>query len=96
MAAPDKKGKGGRPKHIYLNRGQEVLLDTIARAMGRSRIGIEPWRSQLIAKAVANYIEDCRQDPVLKAAIVEAEIELSSEETPIEVRGAGPHSPKVN
>jgi hypothetical protein len=79
-----------------LKRDQEALLDTIARAMGRSRIGIEPSRSQLIAKAVSNYIDDCRHDPFLKPAIEEAELKFSSEEKPSEVHRSGPRSPKVN
>lgn len=96
MRMAEGKGKHGNPRHIYLKRRQEELLDVIAKVMGSSRIGIEPARSQLIAKAVENYIEDCRQDPIFRAAIDQAEIRVSSDGTQSQVKSLGPQYAKLN
>jgi hypothetical protein len=72
--------KGGNARHIYLNREFEVLLDAIAAEMSNSRLG--PYgvsRSQLINKAIANYIEECRNEPAIKAAIEKTERNLLDE-----------------
>jgi len=61
--------KKGKPCHIYLNKGQERLLDAIGRTMGKRRLGVEASRSQLISKAIQNFIEDCRDEEDLREAI---------------------------
>ena len=64
---------------MYLTKDQEAILDAIGKAMGNSRIGIEPSRSQLIAKAIGNYIEDSKQDSILRQVIERAEVELTKQ-----------------
>ena len=72
--------KGGNARHIYLNREFEVLLDAIAEEVSNSRLGPHGVsRSQLINKAIANYIDECRDEPALKAAIEKTERNLFDE-----------------
>ena|SRR5260370_1097090 len=72
----------GSARHIYLKREFEVLLDAIAAEVSNSRLG--PYgvsRSQLINKAIENFIEECRNDSTLKAAVEKGERKLSDEAT---------------
>ncbi len=72
--------KGGRARHVYLKREFEVLLDAIAEQVSNSRLGPHGVsRSQLINKAIQNYIEECRNEPALKAAIERTEKRLLEE-----------------
>jgi predicted DNA-binding protein len=96
MGTGETNRKHGNSRHIYLKREQEELLDVIAKTMGKSRIGIEPTRSQLIAKAVENYIEDCRKDSLLASAIEQADVQLSSDRAQPQARGLGPRLVKLN
>jgi len=71
---------GGSARHIYLKREFEVLLDAISTEVSNSRLG--PYgvsRSQLINKAIENYIEECRTDPKLKVAIEKGERKLNEQ-----------------
>jgi metal-responsive CopG/Arc/MetJ family transcriptional regulator len=95
MGGTSQKGVKGRGAHIYLTKDQEAMLDAIAAAMGQSRIGIEPSRSQLIRKAVSNYIEECREDTVLRRAVEQAEIEFIKEKYPPDSRPTGPRKTRV-
>ena len=61
----------GKARHIYLGDEQELILDAIGAAMGKRRIGFEASRSQLIKKAVSNFIEDCMAEVDLNEAIGE-------------------------
>ena len=57
----------GSARHIYLKKEFEVLLDAIAAELSNSRLGPHGVsRSQLINKAIENYIEECRTDSTLK------------------------------
>src|SRR5712692_11990073 len=70
----------GGPRHIYLSHHQAAILGAIAKFMGSSRTGIEPSRSQLISKAVENFIDDCREESAAKRQVIEqAEMELQRE-----------------
>jgi len=72
--------KGGNARHIYLKRVFEVFLDAIAEEVSNSRLGPHGVsRSQLINKAIANYIGECRDEPALKAAIEKTERNLFEE-----------------
>jgi len=74
--------KGGCARHVYLKREFEVLLDAIAEQVSNSRLGPHGVsRSQLINKAIQNYIEECRSDPALKAEIERIEKGLSQQRT---------------
>jgi len=69
--------ESGCARHIYLKREFEVLLDAIAEQVSNSRLGPHGVsRSQLINKAIQNYIEECRNEPALKAAIERTEMRL--------------------
>ncbi len=73
----------GNARHIYLDNEQASILDAIGAAMGKRRLGVEASRSQLIFKAVKNFIEDCRADEDLREAIEEARKHLADgKETP--------------
>ena len=73
--------KGGAARHVYLKREFEVLLDAIAEQVSNSRLGPHGVsRSQLINKAIRNYIDECRTEPELKAAIERAEKEFWGQE----------------
>ena len=78
-----KKGarKSGGARNVYLTKEQVVILSAIAKAMGETPVGVEPSRSQLIGKAVQNYIAQCQQDEHLKEAIRAAEEQLRLDET---------------
>lgn len=69
----------GKSYHVYLEKAQETILEAIAIEKGRGRTGIKPHRSQLIVKAIENFVEDCRQEPALKGVIEEAERRLLCE-----------------
>jgi hypothetical protein len=72
--------KGGNARHIYLRREFEVLLDAIAEEVSNSRLGPHGVsRSQLISKAIENYINECRNEPALKGAIERTERKLFEE-----------------
>jgi len=62
----------GNARHIYLDNEQASILDAIGAAMGKRRLGVEASRSQLIFKAVKNFIEDCTVEEDLREAIEEA------------------------
>jgi hypothetical protein len=69
--------KGGSARHVYLNKEFEVVLDAIAEEVSNSRLGPHGVsRSQLINKAIENYIEECRNDSILKGAVEKAEGKL--------------------
>ena len=73
----------GNARHIYLDNEQASILDAIGAAMGKRRLGVEASRSQLIFKAVKNFIQDCTADEDLKEAIEEARKRLAAgKETP--------------
>ena len=71
--------KNGKASNVYLDRDHVAILEAIAKAKGETRTGVEPSRSQLIRKAVQNFIEDCREDPILKIAIETVEEQLRAE-----------------
>ncbi len=72
--------KRGNARHVYLERDFEVVLDAIADAVSNSRLGPHGIsRSQLINKAIKNYIYECRRDPALKATIEKAERRIVEE-----------------
>jgi len=80
MGKTGKLGRRGKSRHIYLEPDLCVVLDAIATAKGQRRIDIEPHRSQMISKAVQNFIDDCRnEDEALRAAISRAEAELHAQ-----------------
>ena len=57
----------GSARHIYLKKEFEVLLDAIAAELSNSRLGPHGVsRSQLINKAIENYIEESPTNPTLK------------------------------
>jgi hypothetical protein len=71
--------KKGSPCHVYLNEGFGPILDAIAESISRSRLGpSNVARSQLINKAIENYIKECKSDPSLSPAIEKAEQEPPS------------------
>jgi hypothetical protein len=73
----------GNARHIYLDHEQELILDAIGVAMGKRRIGVEASRSQLIKKAVSNFIDDCKADEDLSEAIGETRKQMAAgKETP--------------
>jgi hypothetical protein len=66
----------GTARNVYLDKRQVEILESIAQAMGQGRIGIRPKRSQLIVKAVENFINDCRKRRKLRDAIEARESQL--------------------
>jgi hypothetical protein len=79
MARSGKSRASGKSHHVYFEKDQDALLEAIATAMGKPRTGIEPSRSQLIGKAIENFMEECRREPVLRGAIEETERRLLAE-----------------
>jgi hypothetical protein len=69
----------GSACHIYLDKAQALILDSIGTAMGRRRLGVDASRSQLIFTAVRNFIEDCGAEEDLREAIAEARAQLTTE-----------------
>lgn len=71
------------PKGIQLNTyvPKEAVrtLDAIAEAMARGEIGIRPTRSQLVTKAIENFIQACRARDHLKQAIEAVRAEFENE-----------------
>jgi hypothetical protein len=61
---------------------QEVLLDAIGTTMGKRRLGVEASRSQLIATAIRNFIEECREEEDLREAIDEKRARRPAEKKP--------------
>ncbi len=70
---PKGGSKKGQSYHVYLDKGQELILDAIGTAMGRRRLGVKASRSQLIFAAVRNFIVDCREEEDLRQAIEQAD-----------------------
>src|ERR1700719_2349260 len=68
----EKRASSSKSPHIYIG-DRTLILDAIARAMGEPRTGIETNRSQIIVKAVNNFIDDCRKKKNLRIAIERAE-----------------------
>lgn len=79
MVKSGRANQRGRPFLINLEKDQQTILEAIATEKGRGRTGIKPHRSQLIVKAIENYVEDCRQEPDLRGAIEETERRLLAE-----------------
>jgi UTP:GlnB (protein PII) uridylyltransferase len=71
----------GTSLNLYVSKRQVALLDSIAVAMSEGDIGIQPIRSQLVSKAIENFIEACRKREDLRRAI-----EASSQEFAVEPR----------
>ncbi len=71
------------PKGIALNtyvpKEDVRTLDAIAEAMAQGEIGIRPTRSQLITKAIENFIEVCRTRDHLRQAIETVRKEFEKE-----------------
>jgi hypothetical protein len=71
------------PKGIQLNTyvpKEEVrILDAIAEAMAQGEIGIRPTRSQLVTKAIQNFIRACEARDHLKRAIETVRKEFEKE-----------------
>jgi hypothetical protein len=61
------------PKGIQLNtyvpKEDVRILDAIAKAMAQGEIGIRPTRSQLVTKAIENFIQACGSRDDLRQAI---------------------------
>ncbi|HXX18667.1 MAG TPA: hypothetical protein VEJ46_04640 [Candidatus Acidoferrum sp.] len=72
----NRSDKRKEPCHVNLNEEQIAILDAIAKEKGKTRTGIEPNRSQLIVKAIDNFIDDCRRENDLKQAIEQTELNL--------------------
>jgi len=72
----------GTPINIYLPRDQVKMLDSLAQAMAQGRTGIRPTRSQLIVKAIGNFINDCRSTKRLRLAIEIVERSIEAEKNP--------------
>ena len=73
----------GNARHIYLDDEQELILDAIGVAMGKRRLGVKAWRSQLIFTAVRNFIDDCMEEEDLREAIGKTRKHLATgKETP--------------
>jgi|SRR5579859_2477881 len=71
----------GTSLNLYVPKRQVALLDSIAAAMGEGEIGIQPTRSQLVSKAIENFIEACQKREDLRRAI-----ETSNKEFVLEPR----------
>jgi hypothetical protein len=71
------------PKGIQLNtyvpKEDVRILDSIAQAMAQGEIGIRPTRSQLVTKAIENFINACRAHDNLRGAIDAVQVELEKE-----------------
>jgi hypothetical protein len=59
----------GTPVNVYVPKEQVRLLDAIAEEMGRGDIGIRPTRSQLVVKAIENFIKVCQRQDNLRIVI---------------------------
>ena len=68
---PKGGSKLGNSRHVYLDSEQCLILDTIGETMDKRRLGVNASRSQLISKAIRNFIEECRQEEDLREAIDE-------------------------
>lgn len=55
--------------NLYVPKRQVALLDSIAAAMGEGELGIQPTRSQLVSKAIENFIEACQKREDLKRVV---------------------------
>lgn len=55
------------------------MLDAIAEAMSQGEIGIRPTRSQLVTKAIQNFIRACESHDRLKEAIETVRMEFEKE-----------------
>jgi hypothetical protein len=72
------------PKGIQLNtyvpKEDVRTLDAIAEAMAQGEIGIRPTRSQLVTKAIENFIQACQARDHLKQSIeaVRKEFEIEA------------------
>jgi hypothetical protein len=71
------------PKGIQLNtyvpKEDVRMLDAIAEAMAQGEVGIRPTRSQLVTKAIENFIRACEARDHLKTAIETVRKEFEKE-----------------
>ncbi|MGC2465158.1 MAG: hypothetical protein WA517_08175 [Candidatus Acidiferrum sp.] len=71
------------PKGIQLNsyvpKEDVRTLDAIAEAMAKGEIGIRPTRSQLVTKAIENFIQACQARDHLRQAIESVRKEFERE-----------------
>jgi hypothetical protein len=59
----------GTAVNLYVPKECVQTLDAIAEAMGKGEIGIRPTRSQLVTKAIENFINTCRSREELRQVI---------------------------
>ena len=69
----------GVPLNTYIPKEDVRTLDAIAEAMAQGEIGIRPTRSQLITKAIENFIQACRTRDHLRQAIEAVRKEFEKE-----------------
>jgi hypothetical protein len=68
--------------NAYVPKGLVKALEAVAAAMGEGDIGIRPTRSQLVTKAIENFLQACRCREDLRRAI-----EAAGKQSQTEVAG---------
>jgi hypothetical protein len=69
----------GTQLNVYVPKDKVRELDAIATAMGEGEIAIRPTRSQLVTKAIENFVLACQSREDLKRAIEAARTNLEAE-----------------
>lgn len=81
------------PKGIQLNtyvpKDDVRVLDAIAEAMAHGDIGIRPTRSQLVTKAIQNFVRACETRDDLKQVIESVRKEIGREVLARNTKGKG-------
>jgi hypothetical protein len=69
----------GTQLNTYVPKEDVRILDAIAEAMAHGEIGIRPTRSQLVTKAIQNFVRACEARDDLKQAIESVRKEIGRE-----------------
>ncbi len=81
--------------NTYVPKGEVRILDAIADAMAHGEIGIRPTRSQLVTKAIQNFIRACETRDDLKQAIESVRKEIEREVFGRNTKGRGERQLRV-
>jgi hypothetical protein len=71
----------GTQLNVYVPKDKVRELDAIATAMGDGEIAVRPTRSQLVTKAIENFVTTCQRREDLRHAIEAVRTNMEAEET---------------